>query len=290
VHPQIALSLQQHEHVCVETTGASDEILTGLLALAPAASVLKVRVAAPLDLCLQRVATRDSAGQIPMDSAGVRRVYQLSMQCTVEPDVALDNLALTDDQIVALFVPRLRSRIDHGVTIVKLRERPELIGFLAEAFEREWPAWYGPGGNDDAMSDLTEWANPADGLPLGIVALASDGSCIGAAALKQQWTTEYAHWRPWAAAGYVVPDLRRRGIGAALLSRLALEARGLGFDSLFCATATAGSLLRRLGWHLIESTEHDGLPIEIFATASPKPTAEQSSDASRTRHRYRRSN
>lgn len=105
VHPQISLALQQQEHVCVETTGTSPEILAGLLALAPAASILKVRVSAPLDLCLQRVATRDSAGQIPMDSDGVRRIHELSLQCTVDPDLRIDNQALTDEQIVASFLP-----------------------------------------------------------------------------------------------------------------------------------------------------------------------------------------
>jgi hypothetical protein len=66
-------------HVCVETTGASIDILAGLLALAPAADTLKVLVRAPFDLCLRRIGARASTGQIPMDEEGVRRVHQLSL-------------------------------------------------------------------------------------------------------------------------------------------------------------------------------------------------------------------
>jgi N-acetylglutamate synthase-like GNAT family acetyltransferase len=63
----------------------------------------------------------------------------------------------------------------------------------------------------------------------------------------------------------VVPGWRRRGIGAALLAGLLAEAQRLGFPRVFCATATAASLLERQGWRLLERTEHDGKPIAIYA-------------------------
>jgi cytidylate kinase len=107
VHPLIARALQRHAHVCVETTGASMEILVGLLTLAPSDSVLKVRVNAPLDLCLHRVATRDSAGQIPMDSGGIWRVHELSVSCDIESDLQVDNRALDDEAIVSAIAPWL---------------------------------------------------------------------------------------------------------------------------------------------------------------------------------------
>ena len=53
VHPLIAGALRSHEHVCVETTGGSAEILDDLLSLEEPSKRLVARVCAPLDLCLQ---------------------------------------------------------------------------------------------------------------------------------------------------------------------------------------------------------------------------------------------
>jgi hypothetical protein len=49
VHPLIAAALRSHEHVCVETTGASAEILDDLLSLEEPSKRLVARVRAPLD-------------------------------------------------------------------------------------------------------------------------------------------------------------------------------------------------------------------------------------------------
>ncbi len=108
VHPAIAAALGEHAHVCVETTGASAEILADLLTLRPAAETLVVRVTAPLDRCLERIAARDPTHQIPMDVASIRRVYELGEAAAVVPTLTLDNEpALTDDAIVAAFAGRL---------------------------------------------------------------------------------------------------------------------------------------------------------------------------------------
>ena len=147
-----------------------------------------------------------------------------------------------------------------------LREQPECVGFFAGHFEQEWPAWYGPGGQGSAIADLTEFANSAGDLPVGVVARADDGSYVGVAALKATSIPEFAHFSPWAGAGFVLPSLRRRGIGAALLSGLLAEARRLKFPFVYCATATAASLLERQGWQLLERAKHDGNPIDIYST------------------------
>jgi len=63
VHPRIRDALSVHAHVCVETTGASTEILGALLALSDPAQTLVARITAPLQLCMERVATRDQTEQ-----------------------------------------------------------------------------------------------------------------------------------------------------------------------------------------------------------------------------------
>lgn len=149
-------------------------------------------------------------------------------------------------------------------TIFPLRERPEHCVFFASAFEREWPSWYGPGGPGDARADLLSFANAAGKLPVGVVALGPDEAPLGVAALKATSVPGPADRFPWATAGYVVPALRRRGLGALLLAALRAEARRLGHPTVYCATATAGSLLIRQGWDLVDTVLHDGRPLQVF--------------------------
>lgn len=108
VHPRIQEALATHKHVCVETTGASPEILNDLLSLAPAKETLTVRLAVPLDLCLERVASRDQTHQIPMDVENIKKVYQLSTSAEIDTTLVLENLALSEAEIVPLFESALR--------------------------------------------------------------------------------------------------------------------------------------------------------------------------------------
>jgi GNAT superfamily N-acetyltransferase len=147
-----------------------------------------------------------------------------------------------------------------------LREYPELVSEFVHRFEQEWPDWYGPGGQGNALQDLRAFANPQGHLPVGVVAISEKDRACGLAALKASSIPEYSHLSPWATAGYVLPELRGQGIGAALLAALVSEAGALGYNTVYCATSTAMSLLHRLGWHLLEETQHDGKPLFLFAS------------------------
>jgi shikimate kinase len=96
-------ALRTHEHVCVETTGASAEILNALLNLTDPAETLVVRVSAPLELCLERIVTRDQTYQIAMDVESIRQVHALSDVAQLQPDLTLENVQLTEAEIVSLF-------------------------------------------------------------------------------------------------------------------------------------------------------------------------------------------
>jgi GNAT superfamily N-acetyltransferase len=154
-------------------------------------------------------------------------------------------------------------------TVIPLRERPELCAFFAKQFETEWPNWYGFGGQGDAAADLSAFANGEGALPVAVVALDDAGLPVGIAALKATSIDTYAHVGPWATAGYVIPQMRRGGIGASLLSALLVEARRLGFNTIYCATATAVSLLEREDWSQIDSIEHEGYTQSIFRREVP---------------------
>ena len=155
------------------------------------------------------------------------------------------------------------------VTVIPLRQRPDICAFFAKQFEAEWSHWYGPGGRGNATADLSAFANQSGALPVGVVALDESDSPVGIAALKATSIDTYTHVSPWATAGYVLPDWRRRGIGASLLSALLVEAHRLGFHTVYCATASAVSLLEREGWSQIEAVEHDGGTQFIYSRVVP---------------------
>jgi GNAT superfamily N-acetyltransferase len=156
-----------------------------------------------------------------------------------------------------------------AVTVRPLRERPELCAFFARQFEIEWPAWYGPNGEADAAADLKEYANPAGELPVGVVALDEAMSPVGIAALRATSIVSHSHLGPWATAGFVIPERRRERIGTNLLAELVAEASRLGHPFIFCATASAVSLLRRAGWVQIDTVSHDGEIQHVFRRAVP---------------------
>lgn len=101
VHPRIAEALTEHEHVCVETTGASPEILDDLLRLGDEYGLLTVKVAVPLDVCLERIRRRNPTQQIPMEEEMIRRVYELAESLEMPFDLVIKNLDLLDDEIVS---------------------------------------------------------------------------------------------------------------------------------------------------------------------------------------------
>jgi predicted kinase len=103
VHPHIRRALREHEHVCVETTGASPEILSALLALEDSSKTIVARISAPLELCLERISVRDTANQIPMDADSIRKVHALSVASEIRAEIELENQALSDAEIVSAF-------------------------------------------------------------------------------------------------------------------------------------------------------------------------------------------
>ena len=123
VHPVLIRALDKHVHVCVETTGASPEILAALFSLRPRKETLVARVSAPLEVCLRRVSSRDQTDQIPMEMEAVRKVHRLSESLQLRCDITLNNVALTEDEIAELFESALAARCAGPVQASVARSR-----------------------------------------------------------------------------------------------------------------------------------------------------------------------
>ncbi|HET8747403.1 MAG TPA: GNAT family N-acetyltransferase [Ramlibacter sp.] len=151
------------------------------------------------------------------------------------------------------------------LTIAPLANHQELVPLLCGWFRDEWPEWYGPDGPGDAAADVSAFAASETCLPVGLVAF-EDTNPVGVAALKSESLPTHKHLTPWAAAGLVLPSHRGRGIGHQLLGAVVKHARHLGFERVYCGTATAVTLLRRSGWSELEVVEHEGHRLAIFET------------------------
>jgi GNAT superfamily N-acetyltransferase len=154
-----------------------------------------------------------------------------------------------------------------AVNVQPLALHRELIPLVAEWFTSEWPGWYGAGGQGNVSQDLEAFAASETHLPVGMIIFENDVP-VGAGVLKVQSIPSHTHLSPWAAAGYVSPSCRGRGLGALLLQALVEKARELGFARIYCGTSTAERLLLREGWQPLEVTEHSGQPLTVFQSAA----------------------
>ncbi len=105
IHPEIRSALAQHGRLCVETTGAAQEILDGLVRLRPRDKVIVVKISAPAELCLQRLEAGNSTRRIPMDAEEIRKVNAMSGAAWIDADLDIHNEALNDEEIAAAFQP-----------------------------------------------------------------------------------------------------------------------------------------------------------------------------------------
>jgi GNAT superfamily N-acetyltransferase len=153
------------------------------------------------------------------------------------------------------------------VRVESLAQHRGYLPLVSEWFIAEWPSWYGPGGPGNVVEDLAEFAASEDQVPLGLLAFEHDKP-VGSGALKVASIPSHSHLSPWAAAGYVLPGHRGRGIGAALLKALVTKASDLGFEHVYCGTSTAINLLTRAGWVPIETILHECKPLTIFRSAA----------------------
>jgi GNAT superfamily N-acetyltransferase len=148
------------------------------------------------------------------------------------------------------------------ITTGLLVDHDEVLSDLVDLFESEWADWYNPRGAS-ARADLSERLE-RNRLPLGIVAFADAlvaGTC--ALTLSSGGLTERS---PWLGGLLVKPNLRRQGVGLALVERAKTEAKRLGFARLHALTAEARDLFDHAGWRLVENVEVGGVWHGIYVT------------------------
>jgi GNAT superfamily N-acetyltransferase len=167
--------------------------------------------------------------------------------------------------------------------IAHLADHPEAVPVIRKWCEEEWAGYYGPGGPGDAARDLRAYSGRRE-LPVGLIAF-YEGQLCGIAALTAHSIRTHTHLGPWAAAGLVLPSFRGRGVGSGLLHALEGVARGLGYATMYCATATAMGLLERHGWQCLERVIYEDEQVSIYHKVLSHDTAPEAEPAARVPRR-----
>ena len=144
------------------------------------------------------------------------------------------------------------------IKIEFLADNQHLFSTIEAWYENEWKEYYGPGGEGDALSDISSFCNK-DRLPICLVAL-KHGSLIGTVALRQK-SASHHHLSPWVSSLFVIPTERRKGIGAKLIKAVEILSANLGFSDIYSRSATATGFFKKNHWVSIDRIEKQELII-----------------------------
>lgn len=139
--------------------------------------------------------------------------------------------------------------------IAQLAERQDLLSTVADWIYNEW--WTEvEGASVETLADLLRAHMVPDQIPLTLVA-SLDCRPVGTATLlaRDVETEEWPDLTPWLAAVYVVPEYRRRGVGAALIQSIVEKAGALGVGTLYLSTVGREDYYAGLGWTVIHRSE-----------------------------------
>jgi N-acetylglutamate synthase-like GNAT family acetyltransferase len=135
-------------------------------------------------------------------------------------------------------------------TISDLRRRPEFFDTVAD---RIWQAWWKDRGHplETISRRLRENIN-AEPIPIALVAH-NGAAFLGTSSVIASDLEERPDYTPWVAAVWVEPQVRSKGIGAALVERAARDCFALGITRAYlCARPARSAFYERLGWIPIE--------------------------------------
>lgn len=146
--------------------------------------------------------------------------------------------------------------------ITYLADHKEVIPTLAQWFYQEWGCLHPARTLQDVERLIGERTNTTK-IPLALVAF-EGGELLGTVCLKAHDMDTRLDLTPWLAGLYVAAPLRRRGVGAELVSAIEKKSHELQIEKLFLYTPESEGFYSRLGWHVNERTEYHGYPVTIM--------------------------
>ena len=155
------------------------------------------------------------------------------------------------------------------MSIDHLAQHPEFIPTLAQATLDHYRDILRDETLDTRLAKLRSHMQ-TDSLPLALVA-STDGELLGMGALREHDLPSHEEFTPWLGGMFVLPQHRRKGVGAALCRALEEKAWLMGYVVLYLFTLDQQRLYARLGWQQFQSSSWLGHPVDIMC--KPRPNA-----------------
>jgi GNAT superfamily N-acetyltransferase len=92
----------------------------------------------------------------------------------------------------------------------------------------------------------------------------ADSEPVGTCLLVESEIEPNHDLSPWLAGLFVMPEHRRKGVGAALVRAIEDQARQRGFSRLYLYTTDAVGFYERLGWEVIDRTNWRGFDTALM--------------------------
>lgn len=138
------------------------------------------------------------------------------------------------------------------MNIDPLADHPRFIEILAPEIARHWQSFLSTETVDSRTAKLQSHCR-YEGLPMAWVAH-DNGRVLGTAALRQHDLPGSEHLSPWLGGVFVMPEARRRGIGAALCAAVEQQAEAqFDISQLHLFTLGLQDWYRRQGWQYLDS-------------------------------------
>jgi len=148
------------------------------------------------------------------------------------------------------------------IEILPLGERPGCIEQLAQWHFAQWGP-FNPTNTVERRIERLQGHLERGRVPQTFVAV--DGQrLLGSASLVAADLPSRDDLSPWLASVYVDPPFRNRGVGAALVKRVAQEAQLLGFPTLYLFTPDRAAFYANLGWQIVERDEWNGCQVTVM--------------------------
>jgi N-acetylglutamate synthase-like GNAT family acetyltransferase len=149
------------------------------------------------------------------------------------------------------------------IEIAFLADHLETVPILAHWFQTQWPAYYAERIPTDIAQDFYAEANRSS-VPVRLVAFI-DSELAGTISLRERALQALPEYRPGLGGLFVVERYRRRGLGTELVQAGMNEARKQGYAKIFAATVSAGGILERLGWKLVQEVSHGNEQSRLYS-------------------------